>query len=37
LTLSEVLGHIDLLVEEGRVREVEHGGVALFEALPGRA
>jgi glyoxylase-like metal-dependent hydrolase (beta-lactamase superfamily II) len=37
LTLSEVLGHIDLLVEEGRVREVEQGGVVLFEALPERA
>ena len=23
LTLSEVLGHVDLLVEDGRVREVE--------------
>jgi hypothetical protein len=37
LTLSEVLGHIDLLMEEGRVREVERGGVVLFEALPERA
>jgi hypothetical protein len=37
LTLSEVLGHIDLLVEEGRVREVEHGTVVLFEAVPERA
>jgi glyoxylase-like metal-dependent hydrolase (beta-lactamase superfamily II) len=33
-TLSEVLGHIDLLVDQGRVREVEQGGV-VFEALPG--
>jgi hypothetical protein len=32
-----VLGHIDLLVEEGRVRDVEHGGAVLFEALPDRA
>ena len=37
LTLSEVLGHVDLLVEEGLVREVEYGGVVVFEALPGRA
>jgi hypothetical protein len=28
LTLSEVLGHIDVLVKEGRVREVKRGGVA---------
>jgi hypothetical protein len=33
LTLSEVLGHIDLLVDEGRVREVESGAVARFEAV----
>jgi glyoxylase-like metal-dependent hydrolase (beta-lactamase superfamily II) len=32
LTLSEVLGHVDLLVNAGRVREVERGGTALFEA-----
>jgi glyoxylase-like metal-dependent hydrolase (beta-lactamase superfamily II) len=32
LTLSEVIGHLDLLEEEGRVREVEDGGVAVFEA-----
>ena len=32
LTLSEVLGHVDLLLNEGRVREVEHDGVARFEA-----
>ena len=30
--LSEVLGHIDILVNEGRVREVERGGVSVFEA-----
>lgn len=32
LTLSEVIGHTDLLVNEGRVREVEDGGVVRFEA-----
>jgi glyoxylase-like metal-dependent hydrolase (beta-lactamase superfamily II) len=32
LTLSEVLGHLDLLLNDGRVRQVERGGVALFEA-----
>jgi len=31
LTLSEVLGHTDLLLNEGRVREVEAGGVVHFE------
>ena len=33
LTLSEVIGHTDLLVNEGRVREVEDGGVVRFEAV----
>ena len=33
LTLSEVLGHTDLLVNDNRVREVEDGGVARFEAV----
>jgi len=33
LTLSEVLGHTDILVGEGRVREVEDGGVVRFEAV----
>ncbi|MFL5841773.1 MAG: MBL fold metallo-hydrolase [Thermoleophilaceae bacterium] len=33
LTLSEVLGHTDLLVNEGRVREVEEGAVVRFEAV----
>jgi glyoxylase-like metal-dependent hydrolase (beta-lactamase superfamily II) len=33
LTLSEVIGHTDLLVNDGRVREVEEGGVARFEAV----
>ncbi len=32
LTLSEVLGHTDILLGEGRVREVEDGGVVRFEA-----
>ena len=33
LTLSEVLGHTDLLLNEGRVREVEKSGVVRFEAV----
>jgi glyoxylase-like metal-dependent hydrolase (beta-lactamase superfamily II) len=33
LTLSEVLGHTDLLLNEGRVREVEEDGVVRFEAV----
>ena len=32
LTLSEVLGHVDLLLNDGRVHEVEREGVAYFEA-----
>jgi glyoxylase-like metal-dependent hydrolase (beta-lactamase superfamily II) len=32
LTLSEVIGHADLLVNEGRVREVDSGEVILYEA-----
>jgi glyoxylase-like metal-dependent hydrolase (beta-lactamase superfamily II) len=32
LTLSEVLGHLDLLANEGRVRESERDGVTVFEA-----
>jgi glyoxylase-like metal-dependent hydrolase (beta-lactamase superfamily II) len=32
LTLSEVLGHTDLLLGEGRVREVEDGDVVRFES-----
>jgi glyoxylase-like metal-dependent hydrolase (beta-lactamase superfamily II) len=32
LTLSEVLGHTDVLLGEGRVREVERDGVVRFEA-----
>jgi glyoxylase-like metal-dependent hydrolase (beta-lactamase superfamily II) len=35
LTLSEVLGHLDLLVNEGRAREVERDGLSLFEAVHG--
>jgi glyoxylase-like metal-dependent hydrolase (beta-lactamase superfamily II) len=31
LTLSEVLGHVDLLLNEGRVREAERDGVVQFE------
>jgi glyoxylase-like metal-dependent hydrolase (beta-lactamase superfamily II) len=30
LTLSEVLGHVDLLANEGRVQEAERDGVAVF-------
>ncbi len=32
LTLSEVLGHVDLLANEGRVQEVERDGVSVFES-----
>jgi glyoxylase-like metal-dependent hydrolase (beta-lactamase superfamily II) len=32
LTLSEVLGHVDLLLNDGRVTEVERDGTVLFEA-----
>jgi glyoxylase-like metal-dependent hydrolase (beta-lactamase superfamily II) len=32
LTLSEVIGHADLLVNEGRVREVDAGDVIRYEA-----
>ncbi len=32
LTLSEVLGHVDLLLNEGRVRQEERDGVLVFEA-----
>jgi glyoxylase-like metal-dependent hydrolase (beta-lactamase superfamily II) len=32
LTLSEVLGHVDLLTNDGRVREVDRGGTTVFEA-----
>lgn len=33
LTLSEVIGHMDLLEVEGRVREVDDGGVIRYEAV----
>ncbi len=32
LTLSEILGHVDLLLNAGEVREVEEDGVVRFEA-----
>ena len=32
LTLSEVIGHTDLLVNEGRVREADDGTVIRYEA-----
>ncbi|MDP9228477.1 MAG: MBL fold metallo-hydrolase, partial [Actinomycetota bacterium] len=32
LTLSEVIGHVDLLINAGHVRELEDGGVLRFEA-----
>jgi glyoxylase-like metal-dependent hydrolase (beta-lactamase superfamily II) len=32
LTLSEVLGHLDLLTKDGRAREVARDGVSVFEA-----
>ena len=33
LTLSEVLGHVDLLLEQGDVHEVDDAGVTRFEAV----
>ena len=33
LTLSEVLGHLDLLANEGRVQEEEREGLTIFRAL----
>jgi hypothetical protein len=33
LTLSEVLGHVDLLLDQRRVREQEREGVVYFEAV----
>jgi hypothetical protein len=32
LTLSEELGHLDLLVKDGLVREVDRASVSVFEA-----
>jgi len=37
LTLSEVLGHLDLLIDEGRVSEEEHHGVVRFSAAAQRS
>jgi hypothetical protein len=34
LTLSEVLGHLDLLVTQGLARELVEGPVTRFESLP---
>jgi glyoxylase-like metal-dependent hydrolase (beta-lactamase superfamily II) len=36
LTLSEVIGHVDLLVNAGHVREVEDGDVVRYEATSDR-
>jgi glyoxylase-like metal-dependent hydrolase (beta-lactamase superfamily II) len=33
LTLSEVLGHVDLLINAGDVREVDRDGVSVFEPI----
>ena len=33
LTLSEVLGHVDLLLNAGRVRELERDGLSVFQAV----
>jgi hypothetical protein len=33
LKLFEVIGHADLLVNEGRVREVDDGEVIAYEAI----
>jgi DNA-binding transcriptional ArsR family regulator len=33
LTLSEVLGHLDVLANEGQVREIEDGDVVRFQAV----
>jgi glyoxylase-like metal-dependent hydrolase (beta-lactamase superfamily II) len=32
LTLSEVLGHVDLLLNDARVREIQRDGLSVFEA-----
>jgi glyoxylase-like metal-dependent hydrolase (beta-lactamase superfamily II) len=34
LTLSEVLGHLDVLLSEGRITELDSGRVTLFAAVP---
>ncbi len=36
LTLSEVIGHVDLLINAGYVREVEQDGVVRYEAIDGK-
>jgi glyoxylase-like metal-dependent hydrolase (beta-lactamase superfamily II) len=33
LTLSEVLGHLDILLDEGRARELDDGELSTFESL----
>lgn len=33
LTISEVLGHVDLLVHQGQVRELVNDGVTRFAAV----
>jgi hypothetical protein len=33
LTLSEVLGHLDLLIEDATVRELDEGAVVRFAAI----
>jgi glyoxylase-like metal-dependent hydrolase (beta-lactamase superfamily II) len=33
LTLSEVLGHVDLLLNDGRVREIKRDGLSIFQAI----
>jgi glyoxylase-like metal-dependent hydrolase (beta-lactamase superfamily II) len=35
LTLSEIIGHVDLLLDEGRVDEVDDGTVIRYEAVAG--
>jgi hypothetical protein len=32
LTLSEVLGHLDVLTGDGRAQEVDRNGLSVFEA-----
>jgi hypothetical protein len=34
LTISEVLGHIDLLVRDGQVRELEQDEIVRFATVP---
>ncbi len=33
LTISEVLGHLDLLISRGQVQELDHGGLSRFATL----